>query len=85
MAKSRQQGTLDLSDLHELPAHLHASILTDQLEANWLAERERCPNNPSLIRATLRTAGWKHMLLGLLLLFSVGAFDYRSLRVKGRG
>ena len=77
MAKSRQQGTLDLGDLYELPEDLHATNLTDQLEAHWLAERNRCPSSPSLARATLRTAGWRPVLLGLLLLFSVGTIGYR--------
>ncbi|CAF4354696.1 unnamed protein product [Rotaria socialis] len=66
--KSHQQGTLHLDDLYDLPDHLEPTISIDKLEANWLDEIKRCPQNPSLVRATLRTAGWKYILLSLLLI-----------------
>jgi hypothetical protein len=65
---SRKQGTLHLHDLYDPPAFLESAPLTDKLEANWFDEIQRCPQNPSLIRATLRTMGWKLLLIGLLLI-----------------
>ncbi|CAF1664496.1 unnamed protein product [Rotaria magnacalcarata] len=66
--KSHKQGTLHLDDLYDLPDHLESTISIDKLEANWFDEIKRCPQNPSLVRATLRTAGWRYMLLSLLLI-----------------
>ena len=68
LAKSRKQGTLHLNDLYDLPTYLESTPWSDKLEANWFDEIKRCPQNPSLIRATLRTTGWKIILLGLLLI-----------------
>ncbi len=66
--KSRKQGTLHLNDLYDLPAYLESTSLTDKLETNWFDEIKRCPKNPSLIRATLRTMGWDLIIYGLLLI-----------------
>ncbi len=71
MKKSHQQGVLHLNDLSNLPTHLKSTELTDKLERNWFNEVKRCPNNPSLIRATLRTLGWKPFLNGLFPLLNV--------------
>jgi hypothetical protein len=71
LRKSRKQGVLHLNDLYDLPPHLKSTELTDQLEANWFDEVKRCPNNPSLIRVTLRTLGWKPFLNGFLALLNV--------------
>ncbi|CAF4171006.1 unnamed protein product [Rotaria sp. Silwood2] len=68
MTKSRKQGTLHLDDLYGVPDYLKSTLLTNKLEENWLDEIKRCPRNPNLIRATLRTMGWKLILLGLLLI-----------------
>jgi hypothetical protein len=68
ITKSRKQGTLHLDDLYDIPAFLESTPWTDKLEKNWFDEIRRCPQNPSLIRATLRTMGWKLTLLGLLLI-----------------
>jgi len=68
ITKSRKQGTLHLNDLYDLPTYLESTSLTHKLEANWLDEIKRCPQNPSLIRATLRTMGWKIIFIGLLLI-----------------
>ncbi|CAF0985467.1 unnamed protein product [Rotaria sordida] len=66
LKKSRKQGTLYLNDLYDLPDHLKSSTLTNKLETNWFNEVKRNPQKPSLIRATLRTLGWKPFLLGFL-------------------
>ncbi|CAF3400484.1 unnamed protein product [Rotaria sp. Silwood1] len=66
LEKSREQSTLYLNDLYDLPADLKSSTLTDKLEANWFDEIKRNPQKPSLIRATLRTLGWRPFLLGFL-------------------
>ncbi len=76
ITKSRKQGTLHLNDLYDLPAYLESASLTDKLEANWFDELKRCPQNPSLIRATLRTMGWKFILIGLLLIPLVSKSHY---------
>ncbi len=68
ITKSRKQGTLHLHDLYDPPAYLESAPLTDKLEANWFDEIQRCPQNPSLIRATLRTMGWRFFFVGLLLI-----------------
>ncbi|CAF3730694.1 unnamed protein product, partial [Rotaria sp. Silwood1] len=68
ITKSHQQGTLHLNDLYDIPTYLESTSLTNKLEANWLDEIKKCPQNPSLIRATLRTMGWKLILIGLLLI-----------------
>ncbi|CAF4057547.1 unnamed protein product, partial [Adineta steineri] len=66
LKKSHKNGVLHLNDLYDLPAHLQSTELTDKLEQNWFDEVKRCPNNPSLIRATLRTVGWKPFAYGIL-------------------
>ena len=60
-----------MNDLYDLPPYLQSTELTDKLETNWFDEVKRCPNNPSLIRVTLRTLGWKPFLYGLLALLHV--------------
>ncbi|CAF4697955.1 unnamed protein product [Rotaria socialis] len=71
LSKSYQQQTLHLSDLYDLLPHMESTKLTDQMEANWLDELNRYKQKqkqPSLLRATLRTVGWKPLLVGLLLI-----------------
>ncbi len=74
--KSHKQGTIHLNDLYELPKYLESTTLTNKLEANWFDEIKRHPDNPSLVRATLRTIGWKPFLLGFLLLFTVSKIRF---------
>ncbi len=71
LRKSHKNGALHLNDLYDLPPDLQSTELTEKLETNWLDEVKRCPSNPSLIRATLRTLGWKPFLYGLLELLYV--------------
>ncbi len=71
MKKSRQECVLHLNDLYELPTYLQSTELTDKLESHWFSEVKHHPNNPSLIRATLRTLGWKPFLYGFLILLQV--------------
>ncbi|CAF4026024.1 unnamed protein product [Adineta steineri] len=66
LKKSHKNGVLHLNDLYDLPAHLQSTELTDKLERNWFDEVKRYPNNPSLIRVTLRTVGWKPFAYGIL-------------------
>ncbi|CAF0910972.1 unnamed protein product [Rotaria sordida] len=68
LRKSHKQGVLELNDLYALPPYLKSTDLTDKLETNWFDEVKRCPKNPSLIRVTLRTFGWKPILRGVLAL-----------------
>ncbi|UJR14779.1 hypothetical protein I4U23_001767 [Adineta vaga] len=68
ITRSHKQGTLHVDDLYDLPIDLESESLTDKLETNWLDEVQQCPHNPSLIRGTLRTMGWKLFLIGLLLI-----------------
>lgn len=83
--QSHKQRALHLSDLYELPPSFESKTLTDKLESNWFNELKRSPENPSLIRATLRTIGWKPFLLGFVLLLTVrsaavGHTFFKSLR-----
>ncbi len=71
LTKSRQQGTLHVNDLYDPPTYLDPSTLTNKLENNWFDEMKRCPENPSLIRATLRTIGWRMIFYGLILIPNV--------------
>ena len=66
--QSHRAGTLHLEDLYDVPAELEAEALTDMLESCWFDEIKRRPDNPSLIRATIRAAGWKVFFYGLLLI-----------------
>jgi hypothetical protein len=63
-----KQGTLDFADVYDLLSHLESTKLTEKLEVNWFDEIKRSPEKPSLIRATLRTMGWKPLFIGLLLI-----------------
>ena len=60
-----------MSDLYDVPSHLESTKLTDRIEANWFDEMKSSPDNPSLIRVTLRTMGWKPLLIGLPLILMV--------------
>jgi hypothetical protein len=71
LTKSHKQGTLELTDLYDVPSYLESKKLTEKLEANWFDEIKRSPQHPSLIRATLRTMGWTPLLIGLLLIPNV--------------
>jgi hypothetical protein len=73
---SHKKESLDLADLYDVPSHLEATKLTDKLEANWFDEIKRSPQNPSLIRATVRTMGWKLFFIGLMLIPTVSISRY---------
>ena len=66
--QSHRAGTLHLENLYDVLAELEAEALTDVLESCWFDEVKRDPDNPSLIRATIRAAGWKVFFYGLLLI-----------------
>jgi len=68
LKEHHRKGTIDLEDFYDVPLNLEAERLTTQLENNWFNEMKRCPQNPSLIRVTLITIGWKLFLSGLLLI-----------------
>jgi hypothetical protein len=75
LTKSRKQGTLHVHDLYGLPKYMDSSTWTDKLETNWFDEMKRCPENPSLIRATIRTVGWRMIFYGFILIPHV-SFHY---------
>ena len=66
--KSRERGTLLLTDLYDLLPEYESEGLTARLEQEWLDELKRSPSEPSLSRATLRTMRWKPVLIGLWLI-----------------
>lgn len=68
MIEARRQGSLQINDLYELPPHLESSTLTDELETQWNEEIQRNPDQPSFLRATIRTMKWRPLLFGLLLI-----------------
>ena len=74
LSRSRNTGTLQMKDLYDLPSRFHFCNLTDRLQANWSAEQVRSSSHPSLIRAALRTMGFKLFLIGLLLILHVSSF-----------
>lgn len=74
--KSHDQETLHLHDLYDPPPYLESSTLTEKLEANWFDELRRCPQNPSLMRATARMTGWRLLRIGLLLIPLVSDVKY---------
>jgi hypothetical protein len=75
LTKSRKQGTLNVNDLYDPPTYLDPSTWTDKLENNWFNEIKRCPENPSLIRATLRTIGWRMIFNGFILIPNVSSHN----------
>ncbi|CAF4409046.1 unnamed protein product [Rotaria magnacalcarata] len=64
---SHKQGTVYLNDLYDILPEYESKQLTDILQNNWFDELKRSPENPSLLLATIRTVGWKPMMIGLLL------------------
>jgi len=72
---SRKQKTLNLNDLYDLLPQYESIKLTEKLENNWLYDKNRYPDKPSLCRATIRTMGWKPFLTGLLLIPFVRGYD----------
>ena len=66
--QSHRAGTLHLEDLYDVPPELEAEALIDVLESCWFDEVRRRPDNPSLIRATIRSVGWKVFFYGLLII-----------------
>ena len=67
MIEARRQGSLQISDLYELPPHLESSTLTDELETQWNEELQRNPDRPSFLRATIRTVSYTHLTLPTIL------------------
>lgn len=82
ITKSRKQETLHLNDLYDLPDFLESTHWTEKLEGNWFDELKRCPQNPSLIRATIRTMGWKLIFIGLSLIPLVSKYKYFIIHSK---
>lgn len=71
ISKCHKQGTLNFTDLYEPLPSCQSITLTDKLESSWFDETKQNPEKPSLIRATLRTMGWRPLLISFLLLPSV--------------
>ncbi|CAF3332630.1 unnamed protein product [Rotaria socialis] len=63
---SHKQGTVYLNDVYDILPEYESKQLTDTLQNNWFDELKRSPQNPSLLRATIRTLGWEPMMIGLL-------------------
>jgi hypothetical protein len=74
VTRSRNQKSLDPHDLYELLPEYQSDRLAQELEDNWFDDRKRYPNDPSLLRATARTMGWRPIVIGLLLIPWVGYF-----------
>ncbi|CAF1468673.1 unnamed protein product, partial [Adineta steineri] len=66
--KSHKQKTLNLDDLYDLLPQYKSVVLTEKLKNNWIDDINSHPNKPSLLRATVRTTGWKPFLIGCLLI-----------------
>ncbi len=66
--KSQKQKTINLVDLYDLPPQYGSTNLTEKLEKNWSDDITHYPDNPSLVRATIRSVTYKPFLIGCLLL-----------------
>jgi hypothetical protein len=82
LIKSGKQRAIQLPDLYDLLPELESKTLTESLEKNWFDEVKRCPQSPSLIRATIRTMGWAPLLIGLLLIPNVGQANFIHMRLN---
>lgn len=71
--KSHREQTLHLNDLFELMPEYESTKLVDQLESNWFDEVKQSNHQPSLIRAMIKTLGWRPLLVGLLLIPTVNS------------
>ena len=71
LSKSHKQEALHLNDLFDLLPQLESNDLVGRLESNWSDELKQTNRQPSLLRATIKTAGWKPVLLGLVLIPAV--------------
>lgn len=71
---SHKQGTLSLDDLYDLLPQYESKDLSEQLERHWLEERKSHPTNPILLRATIRTMGWRPFIIGAFLIPLVNTF-----------
>jgi hypothetical protein len=65
---THKQDAINLTDLYDLLPEYESAKLGERLESNWLKELKQANRQPSLVRATLKTMGWKPALLGLLLI-----------------
>ena len=68
LSKSHKQGALHLKDLFDLLPQLESNDLVSRLESNWNDELKQTNRQPSLLRATIKTAGWRPVLFGLILI-----------------
>lgn len=71
LKKSHKQGTLHLNDLFDLLPEWESNELVARLESNWNDELKQTHRQPSLVRASIRTTGWRPFLLGLILIPTV--------------
>lgn len=71
LKKSHKQGTLHLNDLFHLLPQLESNELADRLESNWNDELKQTHRQPSLVRASIKTMGFRPFLLGLILIPTV--------------
>ena len=65
---SHKQKSLHHLDLYDLLPRYQSVELTDKLENNWFDHLKCHPQQPSLLRVTIQTMGWKPVLNGLLLI-----------------
>jgi hypothetical protein len=61
--KSHKAKTLQETDLYDLLPQYESVQLTDHLEKNWFDEMKRNPDEPSLLRATVRAMGLKPWII----------------------
>ena len=73
--KSHKQEAIHLTDLFDLLPEYESTKLTEHLESNWLAECKQTNRQPSLVRATLRTIGWRPLMIGLMLIPTVNPIE----------
>jgi hypothetical protein len=69
--KTHKQDAIHLKDLYDLLPQYESKELCERLESNWLNELKHTNRQPSLVRATLKTMGWRPFLVGLMLIPTV--------------
>jgi hypothetical protein len=69
--KSHKQDAIHLTDLYDLLPEYESTKLSERFESHWFAELKQTNRQPSLVRATLKTMGWKPLLIGLMLIPTV--------------
>lgn len=76
LRQSRHEGVLQTKHSDDHQSRSYFPKLTDQLQTNWLAERQQSSQHPNFLHVTLRTMSFKLFLIGFLLILYVSSFVF---------